>query len=658
VLQRTGRIVQPRGRRRLRGQGARIAIISVVLFLGFSLVRLQVLASEELALVARENMMRPLVTRAPRGTIYDRHGQVVAENVVGYQLLMMPAPLDSMRATLERLRQVVGLTDADTAVALRRFRRAPGLPMEVLRDASPVAVARLEERRHLFPNVLLNEYPVRRYPQGELVSHVIGYVAEISEQEMALPDFEGFQQGRWIGKAGLERHYEGRIGGEPGIRYLEVDARGRIKQWLPEDVGVPAIPGQDLHLHLDLDLQRYVAEIFKDVPNHPRLAGLRGKVQAAFVAIEPQTGGVLALYSTPTFDPNLFTGGIATADWQRLNEDPLIPLLERATGAIQPPGSTFKLQVAAMALALGVIRPEEFMPISCTGGMTYMNRYARCHSASGHGRQDLLRGIQNSCNVYFYQVGIRVGLNRFVEEGARLGFGRPTGIDLPSEIPSFFPENLDVWARRFGARPTENEIMSLSIGQGMVTISPLKQAHSYVAIARRDGKAPAPRLANTGEEPPITFELGTSPEHLEALRRGLRRVTAPPGTAALTRLPHWDFMGKTGTAQNPHGDDHGWFVGMAGPPGGEPEIVASMLVMHGQAGSLVSGWVANAINFYLSRKYGRPFDRYPTPRERLPRGMSVDWAWYTSPVTDPPQLDQEEAAARAAAAAQEGAAPN
>jgi penicillin-binding protein 2 len=652
-MQRTGRIVQPRTRRRIRGQGARVMIVMVVLFLGFSLVRLQVLASEELALVARENMMRPLVTRAPRGTVYDRHGQVVAENVVGYQVLMMPAPLDSMRAILDRLRPVIGLTDSDIEVGLRRFRRAPGLPMEVLRNADPIAVARLEERRHLFPNVLLNEYPLRHYPQGDLVAHLVGYVAEISERELELPDFEGYQQGRWIGKAGLERYHEQRIGGEPGIRYLEVDARGRIKRWLPEEVGVPAIPGQDLHLHLDLDLQRYVAELFEDIRNNPAMAHLRGDLQAAFVALEPQTGGVLALYSSPTYDPNIFTGGIGAADWQRLNEDPSRPLLERVTGAIQPPGSTFKLQVAAMALQQGVIRPDEFMPISCGGGMTYLNRYARCHLASGHGRQNLILGIQNSCNVYFYQVGIRMGLARFVETGARLGFGSPTGIDLPSEIPSFFPQDLDAWARRFGARPTENEIMSLSIGQGMVTISPLKLAHQYVALARRDGKALAPRVANTGEEVPTTYELAVDAAHLESMRMGLRRVVAPGGTAGLTRLPVWDFMGKTGTAQNPHGDSHGWFVAMGGPPGGEPEIVAALLVMHARAGSAISGMVGNAINFYLNKKHGFPFERYATPRERLPRGLSVNWQWYQSPVVDPPPLPQEEAVARVRALARQ-----
>jgi penicillin-binding protein 2 len=631
-MERSGRVEHPRALRRWRGRWARIATFVSVVSLAFALTKMQVFATEEYALIAKENRLRPIVVPAPRGTIYDRYGRVVADNVVGYQVLLMPAPIDSLQAALERLRPVLGLTDADVERAFRKYRREPHLPMVVKQDAAPGAVARLLERRFLFPGVLIHEYPKRRYPAGDAVAHVIGYVNEISEAELALPEFEGYRQGRWIGKAGLERSYERELGGEPGMRYLEVDAVGRIKRWLPEETGVPPIPGRDIRLHLDLDLQRYVAELFRDFARTNGFSDLR----AAFVAIEPATGGVLALYATPNFDPNAFVGGIDPAVWQGLNEDPADPLLNRASGSSQPPGSTFKLATAAMAMSLGLLKPTDRMPVPCGGGLRYERRYAKCWYGRGHGSLDLIGAIKNSCNVYFYQVGIRIGLERFMREGARLGFGRPTGIDLPNELTSTFPEGKRWWEEHFGYRPYDNEVMSLSIGQGAVTLTPLKLTQLYVALARRDGKAPAPRLAVTDSAPPISLDLGLNEEQIMALRRGFRRVVGPGGTAALSRLPGWDFMGKTGTAQNPHGPDHAWFVGVGGPFGEEPEIVATMLLENGEHGYVASGVVANAVNFFLTRRHGLPFERYPTPRERLPRGLDVDWRWYLSDVVDPP----------------------
>lgn len=622
MIIRSGNVHQPRHARRRRSQWARVTLLVAILTLAWGLVRMQVFAGEQYALVAKENRLRPLVERAPRGTIYDRHGQVVAENTVGYEVALMPAREDSIRAQLERLTPLLELSEDNITGTMRRYRRTPNLPIIVLRDAEPWRIARLEERRNEFSGVLINEYPKRRYPAGIDVAHIVGYVAEISEAELLMPEFANYRQGRWIGKAGLERQYEAILGGEPGVRYIEVDASGRIKRWLPRETGIPSIPGRDMHLHLDLDLQRYIAEIWPE--------GFMG----GFAAIDPRTGGVLAYYSTPGFDPNRFVGGIESGYWADLNQDEQVPLLDRAGGSNQPPGSTFKMLHAAMALDLGVIRPEEFMPIPCTGGMSYQGRYAKCHAV--HGRQNMILGLKNSCDVYFYQLGIRIGLARFLEEGTRIGLGRKTGIDLPTEVRPIFPTGIEWMENWYGYRPPENEIMSLSIGQGAITWSPLKLAHSVVAIARSDGRAPAPRLAQLDTAPPFTMELPITQEHIGVLRQGMRRVVGPGGTAWLTRLQHWDLMGKTGTAQNPHGEDHGWFVGIAGTPGEEPEIVAAMVVVHGEAGSRISGTPANAINFYLTRKHGLPFERYATPRERSPRGLPIDWAWLTSPVVDYP----------------------
>jgi len=616
------RIHQSRAQRQRRGIGARFIIIALTLFLVLPLYRLQIASGEQFALEARQNRMRPVVVRAPRGTIYDRHGRIVAENIVGYQVLLMPAPEDTLRSQLARLSPVLGLDSTDIAVAFRRYNRARHLPMEVLRDAAPEAIARLEERRFEFPEVLVQEYPKRHYPAGQAIAHFIGYISEISESELEQPAFEGYEAGRWIGKAGLERQYEKRLGGEPGVRHLEIDARGAIKRWLPPEIGQRPLPGEDVQLYLDLDLQEYIAHIF------PK------EYTGAIIALDPRTGGILAYYSNPTFDPNEFIGGIPTALWDSLRFDPGKPLLDRVGNSGQPAASTFKLAVAGMALDLGVITPEEYMPIPCTGGMSYGGRYVRCHLASGHGRQDLINAIKNSCNVYFYQVGLRIGFERFLETGTRLGFAERTGVDIPNEFKPNFPSEKGYWERRFGYEPKESEVLSLSIGQGPLQMTALKLAQIYASLVTPDGKVPAPRFASDIGAPADTFDLNLDRRDVWFLEAGMRRVVAPGGTAQLSRLQDWDFIGKTGTAQNPPNLAHGWFVGAGGPKGEDAEIAVTMFLEHAEHGYIPSGYVAEAINFYLDRIHGKPFRGWATPRHLAPRGLPV-WNW-SVPIEDPP----------------------
>jgi penicillin-binding protein 2 len=270
--------------------------------------------------------------------------------------------------------------------------------------------------------------------------------------------------------------------------------------------------------------------------------------------------------------------------------------------------------------------------------MSYGGRYARCWFPAGHGRSDLVKGIMLSCDVYFYQVGIKMHLKKFVEEGTRLGFQKKTGIDLGTEVKNIFPDGLDFWKRHYHYAPYDNEVMSLAIGQGAVTMTPLKMAQIFVGIARGDGSAPAPRLARTDSAPPTTMDLHINPEMQAWLMKGMRRVVGPGGTAQLTRLRDWDFMGKTGSAQacgNCSAADHAWFVGMGGLPGHEMEIVAAMFIQNGHHGWVASDYVANAINFYLGRRYGKPFEPVPTPRQRFAKGLYVDTNWLYSPVVDP-----------------------
>jgi penicillin-binding protein 2 len=408
----------------------------------------------------------------------------------------------------------------------------------------------------------------------------------------------------------------------PGVRYLEMDAAGRIKRWMPENVGRPPVPGQDLHLYLDLDLQEYIAAIFPQ------------EFTGAVVAIDPRDGGVLAYYSNPTYDPNVFTGGVPARYWNELQEDPGRPLLDRVSNSGQPAASTWKLIVAALALDLNVVRPEEYIA-SCGGGISLLGRWANCWNRSGHGRQNMIEAIKNSCNVYFYTLGARIGLDRFLEHGVRLGFTDRTGIDIPTEFAPQFPESRDYWQRRFRYTAHENEVLSLVIGQGPMTMTIIKLAQMYAALARPDGRVPAPRLARGMDMERDTFEFSLTAQQQWFLETGMRRTVAPGGTAGLSRIQHWDFVGKTGTAQNEPNPSHGWFVGMAGPFGGEFEIAVTMFLEHAETGTIPSGYVGEIVNFYLDRKYGRPFQGWATPRQRFARGLGVSWN-IGAPLIEPP----------------------
>ena len=637
-MQRTGRLSTPRAQRVRRSRAARGIVIAAIVFLSTALVRLQVLRGDELALKAKEYRYRALPIPAPRGTIYDRHGRVLAENVPGFQIQIMPpevrntkARQDSMRAIVTRLQPIIGATDDEVTSAFRKWTQQAHLPMILMQDAPERAVAALAERHYQFPSVLVHQYAKRRYPPGPAIAHFIGYVNEINARQLATPDYEGYEPGRWIGQAGLEKQYEKHLGGWPGKRLLEIDAGGRIRRWLPEDMSVPPVPGKDLHLYLDLDLQQYIYEIF------PR------EFEGSVVAIDPKTGGVLAYYSHPTYDPNVWIGGISSKDYAVLRDDPAKPMLDRVVQSGQPAASTWKLAVAGMALDLGVLKPEEYMPIACTGGMTF-GRYARCHGV--HGRQNLIEGIKNSCNVYFYQVGIRIGLKRMLEHGARLGFGEKTGIDVPHEISPNWPD-MDWWIDNVGYRPNENEVMSLAIGQGPMTMTIIKLAHLYASLTAPSGKVPAPRLAMESGAPADSAEIHTTNVDRWYLEAGMRRVVAPGGTAGRSRygvpgvqLP-WDFIGKTGTAQAPDhmrgGKDHGWFVGTGAPSvGAPPEIAVTMFLARSEHGYTSSGYVGEIINFYLSRKYGKPFSKWATVRFRDEQGLPVNYAEFNREVVDPP----------------------
>lgn len=611
--------------RRARARIVTGVIVVLLGLLGSAFFRMQVLGSSAYMLTAESNRLRPLDLPPPRGMILDRTGRIIAENVPGYAITLLPAPTDTLLHTLQRLGEVLPGVAARRAAIEQHIRDSYGLqPVVVDPDADYEEVAAIEERRVEFPGVYIESRPRRFYHGGEAIGHLIGYLGEITGEELESPNFadEHYEPGILVGKTGIEREYEQRLQGRKGVRYVEVDARRRI---VGDFAGIEAVRptrGEDVLLSIDLELQQWIHSIFPDT------------MQGAVVALDPSDGRVLALYSAPSFDPNVFVGGIDAGSWGELNENPQRPLYNKAVLGRYAPASTWKLATAAIALDLGLVTPEERMPVQCEGGFMYGNRWFGCWDPDGHGDVDLLEAVQHSCNVYFYQLGLRVGLQRLLDEAGHLGFRSTCGIDLPLENPGIFPAGPEYWRQVWGYEPREGEVLSLSIGQGPNQQTPLRMAQFYVALAR-DGSAPAPRLlldSDPLEAREQGWQLDLSPMALQTLREGMRRVTGPEGTAWLASLELWNLYGKSGSGQNAlslagQGLTDAWFAGMAGPPGADPEIVVAVLVQNAGGGSSVAApLMAKTADFYLRRKYGIEIDSIQTLGEHLRAGVWPEWA--------------------------------
>lgn len=607
--------------RQRRSLGAVFAVTFIIAVLLTAFFHTQVMTGKAYAARSEENRLRGIPIPAPRGTILDRYGEVVATSITAYSIAVLPGDSALVRNTLNDLAPFLGLAGGDLEELMEKRNRRPHDLLEVTDRATFSQAAAIEERRAAFPNLMVVERPQRFYPAGEAIGHITGYVTEITREQLELPEYRqaDYKQGRLIGQAGIEKQYELVLAGRDGARFVEVDAKGRVVD--PRaTVGARApVPGNPMRLTLDLKLQEYTHQIFPDT------------MKGAVVAMVPSTGEILTLYSHPSYDPNAFVGRIPARLWGALNTDPDKPLLDRTITAQYPPASTFKTVTAAIGIQRGILTQSTRMPIACTGGMAYAGRYSRCWYRAGHGSVDLAQAIENSCNVYFYQVGIRIGLQELTRAGARLGFTSRTGIDLPSEKRGIFPSGLEWYKERFGTPAVPSDVMSLAIGQGPNSQTPLRMAYAYSAIAG-NGTAPPPRLVarDSSEKEEVGIDLGLDARGLEALWEGLRLVTEQDGTALQSSLARYKLYGKTGTAQNPQGDDHGWFVGFAGRPGSSPEIVVAVIVEHGLHGDAAAPLAAKIANFYLDKKYGHPFDPEPTLGERWRAGRSgTDGQWDT-----------------------------
>ncbi len=571
-----------------RSRAAAIIVSGVLIFLLSGFFRTQILQHRQFATQSEENRLRQIPLPAPRGTIYDRKKQIIAESIVGYSVSFISPSVDSLRATVRRLGSIIPVTPDQVEAAVRRWRQAgTSRPTVILRDATFDVVSVLEEHRNEFPGLIIQSAPKRYYPDGPAVSAFIGYTAEINERELASPRYSSYKMGQQIGKQGLEKQYEDSLRGQEGSRFVEVDARGRIVGGPGAARDLVPVPGKDLYTTIDMDLQRYVDSVFAD------------SLIGGAVAMDPRTGDVLALYSAPTYDPNRFIGGIPADYWNELRENPRKPLYNKALQGLYPPASTWKLMTSAVALENGVMDIKAKFPISCSGGLQYGSRYFRCWDKKGHGSQDMIGAIRLSCDVYFYQLGLRITLGRLLAGGVKMGFNDKAGIDLPEERKPRWPDAIAYYNKKYTPRGWTNAVtLNLAIGQGENDQTILSMARFYTALAT-DGWAATPRV-NASLKPERTQLVHLSNGQMDTLRMAMASVVAAGGTAASAALSGGVVLaGKTGTAQNSQNPDldHAWFVGFA--PAGAPKIVVAVMLEFGDHGYAAARIASAIIGKYL-----------------------------------------------------------
>ncbi len=552
--------------------------------LAIGFFRAQVLQKAAYVLQSENNRLREVPLPGARGIIYDRKGEIIAENLPGYSVSILSPTEDSLRIALTTLAKVTPIDSAQQEFIVRRFRRAPQRPAVIFGDASFQVVSVLEERRVEFPGLIIQSAPKRYYPDGEAMAAIVGYTGEISEQQLASTKFEGYKAGQQVGKLGLEQQYEAELRGKEGRRFVEVDARNRVVR----DAGVRAEEQPEapppLQTNIDLDLQRFAHAYFGD--------SLRGAV----VALDPNTGGVLAMYSAPTYDVNKFIGGAPASYYQSLLDNPHTPLNNRALNGQYAPASTFKLATAIIGMQRGLVTMDSHMPQACTGSF-YYGRVFKCWDHRGHGDITLAQAIAKSCDVYFYQLGLKIGLASLLAGGVSLGFKDSTRIDLPGERRPRWPESVAYFNKRYGARGwNASVVLSLSIGQADNAQTPLNMARFYAALAT-DGAAPTPQIVTQTVARKQVVNL--SSDQLQGLQLALADVVTR-GTGASAQISGLTIAGKTGTQQNPPHPDNAWFVGYA--PVLKPQIVVAVILEEGLHGTHAAQVATKIMERFLKKR--------------------------------------------------------
>ena len=573
--------------------GFQYFIVAIFLFLITGFWVLQVREGESNSQLAERNRIKTVPVLAPRGKLLDRDGRVIVDNQAAFTLLLTRENLNMDH--IDGIAAGLHLDPAEIRTRVKRFASRPKyVPVVIKQELTPAEITFVESHRdaNTYPEMELIQNQRRLYPKNGLAAHAIGYVGEVSEPELDTTEFAKYAQGAIVGKAGLERQYNDMLMGVDGERRVVVDSSGREREVLES---TEATPGNSLQLTLDLDLQA-VAEL--------ALEGQRGAV----VALDPRTGEVLAMVSRPAFDPNAFAAHITNEYWKELTSGNDNPMLNRAIQAQFAPGSTFKPIMALAGLETGTI--DDHDTFHCPGGATFFGRFFKCCQKRGHGTVNVHLGIVQSCDVFFYNLGNKLGIDNIAMYAEMAGIGKKTGIDLPGEAEGLMPSTK--WKLRTQRQKWyAGETISVSIGQGAVTVTPLQLAAAIGGIVSGGNWFKPHMVKAAAALEPRHADLRA--ESVASIVSGMYGVVNEGGTGAAARIEGIEFSGKTGSAQRVSNDlrksgvldadeakDNGWFVGFA--PRQNPEIVVAVLLEGGEHGALAAPVARDVIKSYFDKK--------------------------------------------------------
>ncbi len=591
----------------------RVGIVLSFVLLAVTFWTLQVLQYQQYLERAENNHMRTIELRAPRGVLFDRHGEVLVQNRQAFRIAVVREQTGGdLEGVLVRLAAITAVDEATVRATVKRRMNEPSFrPIPVIENATDTQVASVLARALELPGVVVEQVPTRRYPDNGLAAHLFGYVGEVQKSQLR----PGLEPGAIVGQAGVEQVYDEWLIGENGNRFVVVNSRGREIEELEHQ---EPVDGRRVQLTIDADLQRALEDAF-------RIKGFNG----SGLFLDPRTGEVLAMASLPSYDPNEFATGIDQAKWQALLGDPLKPLRNRTVQGTYAPGSTFKIVMALAALEEGLITPET--SYYCAGAKTIYGNSFACNRPGGHGRVNLRQALQHSCNVYFYTLGEMLKVDTIHKWADRLGLVGRTGIDLPAEDESVIPS--EAWKRRrFDERWYPGDTISVAIGQGYVTVTPVALARMISTVAN-GGTLITPHVIRAvdkgaGWEPVASHTtvppVALNQDLLGAIRDGLW-MAVDSGTARGARLPGYEIAGKTGTAQVISLDaakavagrttrdlrHHGWFVFFT--PKDNPEVAGVVFAEHGSSSGAATPIVRHVMDTYFAKKEGRPLPKLAPP---------------------------------------------
>ena len=554
------------------GASSRKRVLTIIIALAFvflllRLFQLQLLYHAEFGKKSEENSVRTIIKEPVRGYMFDRNGKLIVDIGPAYSITVTPVSFNtstlSLLSSLLQMKPSLIQERIDRGSIYSQFS-----PVRIKRDIDFKTLAAVEEKLYQLPGVAFEVDSKRIYPFNVRAPHLLGYCKEITDAQLAKVG-SAYQQGDIIGSSGLEASYETFLRGEKGFEFISVNSKGQLLG--PLEGGrrdIPSKEGFDLNLSIDFGLQMLAESL---------MANYRG----ALVAIDPNDGGVLAMVSMPDFDPSVFSGVTSVETWNQLNNDPEKSLFNRATMTRYPPGSTFKMVVAAAALEEGII--DEHYRITCGGAFRLGKKVFKDDHV--HGSVNVVDAIQQSCDVFFYQLVLKVGLDKLYEYSKKFGFGQLTNFDIGEENAGIIPST-EYYDRLYGkGKWTQGNLVSLGIGQGEIGVSPLQMAR-YAALLANGGTLLQPHAVNSIRNKRTNSinvidhkesSVGIDPNIMKLIREGMRRVVEEPGgTGSLARIPGIISGGKTGTAQNPHGENHAWYIGFA--PFDHPKIAIAVTI--------------------------------------------------------------------------------